>query len=448
MKRLVILGGGESGVGTAILGKQKGWEVFLSDRGALKPQYRETLEKEAIAYEEGKHTEEKILSANVIMKSPGIPDKAPLVKKAAELGIPIISEIEFAAQYTDSLIVGITGSNGKTTTTMLTHHLFKEAGLEVGLGGNIGYSFAELVATENPPYYVLEISSFQLDGINHFAPHIAVLLNITPDHLDRYNYQFENYIASKFRIAMNQTENDYLIYDADDPVITEYLASHPVKSTLIPFSIEKELPNGAYLKDNKIRIMLKEQQIAEVTEIDIEELSLRGKHNVKNTMAAAVAARLVNIRNASLRESLKGFKGADHRLEEVKVIDEVTYINDSKATNVNSVYYALDTIKTPIVWIVGGQDKGNDYNALLPYVHEKVKAIVCLGVDNTPILQSFYSVIDHIVETRNMDDAVRAAKEFAEAGDTVLLSPACASFDLFKSYEDRGNQFKAAVAKL
>ena len=448
MKRLVILGGGESGVGTAILGKQKGWEVFLSDRGALKPQYRETLEKEAIAYEEGKHTEEKILSANVIMKSPGIPDKAPLVKKAAELDIPIISEIEFAAQYTDSLIVGITGSNGKTTTTMLTHHLFKEAGLKVGLGGNIGYSFAELVATENPPYYVLEISSFQLDGINHFAPHIAVLLNITPDHLDRYNYQFENYIASKFRIAMNQTENDYLIYDADDPVIAEYLASHPVKSTLIPFSIEKELPNGAYLKDNKIRIMLKEQQIAEVTEIDIEELSLRGKHNVKNTMAAAVAARLVNIRNASLRESLKGFKGADHRLEEVKVIDEVTYINDSKATNVNSVYYALDTIKTPIVWIVGGQDKGNDYNALLPYVHEKVKAIVCLGVDNTPILQSFYSVIDHIVETRNMDDAVRAAKEFAEAGDTVLLSPACASFDLFKSYEDRGNQFKAAVAKL
>mgnify|MGYP000670758236 CR=1 FL=1 len=448
MKRLVILGGGESGVGTAILGKQKGWEVFLSDRGALKPQYRETLEKEAIAYEEGKHTEEKILSANVIMKSPGIPDKAPLVKKAAELGIPIISEIEFAAQYTDSLIVGITGSNGKTTTTMLTHHLFKEAGLEVGLGGNIGYSFAELVATENPPYYVLEISSFQLDGINHFAPHIAVLLNITPDHLDRYNYQFENYIASKFRIAMNQTENDYLIYDADDPVIAEYLASHPVKSTLIPFSIEKELPNGAYLKDNKIRIMLKEQQIAEVTEIDIEELSLRGKHNVKNTMAPAVAARLVNIRNASLRESLKGFKGADHRLEEVKVIDEVTYINDSKATNVNSVYYALDTIKTPIVWIVGGQDKGNDYNALLPYVHEKVKAIVCLGVDNTPILQSFYSVIDHIVETRSMEDAVRAAKEFAEAGDTVLLSPACASFDLFKSYEDRGNQFKAAVAKL
>lgn len=447
MKRLVILGGGESGVGTAILGKEKGWEVFLSDRGALKPAYREVLEKEGIEYEEGQHTEEKILSADVIMKSPGIPDKVALVQKAAALGIPIISEIEFAAQYTNSLIVGITGSNGKTTTTMLTHHIFKEAGLEVGLGGNIGYSFAELVATDNPPYYVLEISSFQLDGIKDFAPHIAVLLNITPDHLDRYNYQFENYIASKFRIAMNQTEDDYLIYDADDPVIAEYLASHPVKSTLIPFSIEKELPYGAFLKDNKIYIML-EQQIAEVTEIEVEELSLRGKHNVKNTMAAAVAARLVNIRNASLRESLKGFRGADHRLEEVKVINEVTYINDSKATNVNSVYYALDTIKTPIVWIVGGQDKGNDYSALLPYVHEKVKAIVCLGVDNTPILQTFYSVIDNIVETRSMTDAVQAAQRFATAGDTVLLSPACASFDLFKSYEDRGDQFKAAVANL
>lgn len=447
MKRLVILGGGESGVGTAILGKEKGWEVFLSDRGALKPAYREVLEKEGIEYEEGQHTEDKILSADVIMKSPGIPDKVALVQKAAALGIPIISEIEFAAQYTNSLIVGITGSNGKTTTTMLTHHIFKEAGLEVGLGGNIGYSFAELVATTNPPYYVLEISSFQLDGIKDFAPHIAVLLNITPDHLDRYNYQFENYIASKFRIAMNQTEDDYLIYDADDPVIAEYLASHPVKSTLIPFSIEKELPYGAFLKDNKIYIML-EQQIAEVTEIEVEELSLRGKHNVKNTMAAAVAARLVNIRNASLRESLKGFRGADHRLEEVKVINEVTYINDSKATNVNSVYYALDTIKTPIVWIVGGQDKGNDYSALLPYVHEKVKAIVCLGVDNTPILQTFYSVIDNIVETRSMTDAVQAAQRFATAGDTVLLSPACASFDLFKSYEDRGDQFKAAVANL
>lgn len=444
MKRLVILGGGESGVGTAILGKQKGWEVFLSDKGSLKPHYRETLNKEGIQWEEGTHTEEKILSADVIMKSPGIPDKAPIIKKAHEKGIAVISEIEFASQYTDSLIVGITGSNGKTTTTLLTHHIFKEAGLQVGLGGNIGYSFAELVATENPPYYVLEISSFQLDGIEHFAPHIAVLLNITPDHLDRYDYKFENYINSKFRIAMNQTENDYLIYDTDDEVITQWLSTHTIKSKLIPFSIEKELPQGAFLKDNKIYIMLENQ----TTEIDVEEISLRGKHNIKNTMAASVAARLVNIRNNSLRESLKGFKGAPHRLEEVKVVDGVTYVNDSKATNVNSVFYALDTIKTPIVWIVGGQDKGNDYNSLLPYVHEKVRAIVCLGVDNTPIIQSFYNTIGTLVETRSMDEAVKLAQGFAQEGDTVLLSPACASFDLFKNYEERGDLFKAAVQKL
>ncbi|QLF50769.1 MULTISPECIES: UDP-N-acetylmuramoyl-L-alanine--D-glutamate ligase [Capnocytophaga] len=444
MKRLVILGGGESGVGTAILGKQKGWEVFLSDKGSLKPHYRETLNKEGIQWEEGTHTEEKILSADVIMKSPGIPDKAPIIKKAHEKGIAVISEIEFASQYTDSLIVGITGSNGKTTTTLLTYHIFKEAGLQVGLGGNIGYSFAELVATKNPPYYVLEISSFQLDGIEHFAPHIAVLLNITPDHLDRYDYKFENYINSKFRIAMNQTENDYLIYDADDEVITQWLSTHTIKSKLIPFSIEKELPQGAFLKDNKIYIMLENQ----TTEIDVEEISLRGKHNIKNTMAASVAARLVNIRNNSLRESLKGFKGAPHRLEEVKVVDGVTYVNDSKATNVNSVFYALDTIKTPIVWIVGGQDKGNDYNSLLPYVHEKVRAIVCLGVDNSPIIQSFHNTIGTLVETRSMDEAVKLAQGFAQEGDTVLLSPACASFDLFKNYEERGDLFKAAVQKL
>ena len=444
MKRLVILGGGESGVGTAILGKQKGWEVFLSDKGSLKPHYRETLNKEGIQWEEGTHTEEKILSADGIMKSPGIPDKAPIIKKAHEKGIAVISEIEFASQYTDSLIVGITGSNGKTTTTLLTYHIFKEAGLQVGLGGNIGYSFAELVATENPPYYVLEISSFQLDGIEHFAPHIAVLLNITPDHLDRYDYKFENYINSKFRIAMNQTENDYLIYDADDEVITQWLSTHTIKSKLIPFSIEKELPQGAFLKDNKIYIMLENQ----TTEIDVEEISLRGKHNIKNTMAASVAARLVNIRNNSLRESLKGFKGAPHRLEEVKVVEGVTYVNDSKATNVNSVYYALDTIKTPIVWIVGGQDKGNDYNSLLPYIHEKVRAIVCLGVDNSPIIQSFHNTIGTLVETRSMDEAVKLAQGFAQEGDTVLLSPACASFDLFKNYEERGDLFKAAVQKL
>lgn len=445
MKRLAILGGGESGVGTAILGKQKGWEVFLSDRGNLKPEYREQLANEGIAYEEGKHTEDKILGADCIMKSPGIPDKAPIVVKARERGIAVISEIEFAAQYTDKPIIAITGSNGKTTTTMLTYHLLKEAGLSVGLGGNIGYSFAELVAHSNPDYYVLEISSFQLDGIaTHFAPHIAMLLNITPDHLDRYNYQFENYIASKFRIAMNQTANDYLIYDADDEVITDWLCHHKVAAKLLPFTVKKEVAEGAYLKDNKIYMKIDEK----TTEIEVDEISLKGIHNVKNTMAATIAARLLAVRDQSLRQSLKGFKGADHRLEEVKVVDGVTYVNDSKATNVNSVFFALDTIKTPIVWIVGGQDKGNDYQSLMPYVQEKVKAIVCLGVDNTPLLRSFASVMPNLVETRSMEEAVRLAKHFAAAGDTVLLSPACASFDLFDNYEHRGNMFKEAVAKL
>lgn len=445
MKRLAILGGGESGVGTAILGKQKGWEVFLSDRGNLKPEYREQLANEGIAYEEGKHTEDKILGADCIMKSPGIPDKAPIVVKARERGIAVISEIEFAAQYTDKPIIAITGSNGKTTTTMLTYHLLKEAGLSVGLGGNIGYSFAELVAHSNPDYYVLEISSFQLDGIaTHFAPHIAMLLNITPDHLDRYNYQFENYIASKFRIAMNQTANDYLIYDADDEVIADWLRHHKVAAKLLPFTVKKEVAEGAYLKDNKIYMKIDEK----TTEIEVDEISLKGIHNVKNTMAATIAARLLAVRDQSLRQSLKGFKGADHRLEEVKVVDGVTYVNDSKATNVNSVFFALDTIKTPIVWIVGGQDKGNDYQSLMPYVQEKVKAIVCLGVDNTPLLRSFASVMPNLVETRSMEEAVRLAKHFAAAGDTVLLSPACASFDLFDNYEHRGNMFKEAVAKL
>lgn len=445
MKRLAILGGGESGVGTAILAKQKGWEVFLSDRGNLKPEYRKQLDDEGIAYEEGKHTEDKILGADCIMKSPGIPDKAPIVVKAREQGIAVISEIEFAAQYTDKPIIAITGSNGKTTTTMLTYHLLKEAGLSVGLGGNIGYSFAELVAHSNPDYYVLEISSFQLDGIaTHFAPHIAMLLNITPDHLDRYNYQFENYIASKFRIAMNQTANDYLIYDADDEVIADWLRHHKVAAKLLPFTVKKEVAEGAYLKDNKIYMKIDEK----TTEIEVDEISLKGIHNVKNTMAATIAARLLAVRDQSLRQSLKGFKGADHRLEEVKVVDGVTYVNDSKATNVNSVFFALDTIKTPIVWIVGGQDKGNDYQSLMPYVQEKVKAIVCLGVDNTPLLRSFASVMPNLVETRSMEEAVRLAKHFAASGDTVLLSPACASFDLFDNYEHRGNMFKEAVAKL
>lgn len=445
MKRLVILGGGESGVGTAILGKQKGWDVFLSDRGSLKPEYRNHLALHNIAFEEGQHTQERILSADVIMKSPGIPDTAPMVQQALEKGIEVLSEIEFASWYTQSTLIGITGSNGKTTTTLLTYHLLKEAGLEVGIGGNIGYSFAELVAERNPAYYVLEISSFQLDGIKNFAPHIGILLNITPDHLNRYDYQFERYIASKFRIAENQTEHDYLIYDADDPVIVDWLEKHPVKSKCIPFSVEKELTEGAYLKDNNIHIMIAQE---EPISIATDEISLRGTHNLKNTMAATVAARLLHLRDASLRESLKGFIGAPHRLEEVKVVEGVTYINDSKATNVNSVYYALDTVKTPIVWIVGGQDKGNDYSSLFPLVHEKVKAIVCLGLDNAPIIHSFRDMKINMVECQSMDDAVRFAHQFAEDGDSVLLSPACASFDLFQSYEDRGDKFKAAVNKL
>ena len=444
-QRIAILGGGESGVGTAILAKKEGWEVFLSDKGKLQEHYREVLIREDIPFEAGQHTEELILSADCIMKSPGIPEKAPIVKKALEKEIPVISEIEFASAYTHHTLIGITGSNGKTTTTLLTYHLLKEAGLNVGLGGNIGYSFAELVATHDPDYYVLEISSFQLDGVERqFAPHIAVIVNITPDHLDRYDYKFENYIASKFRIAQNQTERDYLIYDADDPVIAEYLTKHSLRPKLIPFSIEKMLKEGAYLKDNKIHIMIENQE----TEIAVETIPLKGKHNLKNTMASLMVARLVNIRNEAMRESLKGFKGAPHRLEEVRSLRGVTYVNDSKATNINSVYFALDTIKTPIVWIVGGQDKGNDYSVLLPYIHEKVRAIVCLGVDNRPILASFENVVDDIVETRSMADAVRAAERFAHKGDTVLLSPACASFDLFKNYEDRGDQFRDEVNKL
>ena len=447
MKRIVILGGGESGAGAAVLAQKEGFDVFVSDLSAIKEPYKKLLDDHHIEWEEGQHTAEKIINADEIIKSPGIPKEAPMVQKLMQQGTPIISEIEFAGRYTHAKMVCITGSNGKTTTTSLIYHIFKTAGLDVGLAGNIGHSLALQVAESPHEYYVIELSSFQLDNMYQFKADVAILLNITPDHLDRYDYKFENYIASKFRIAMNQTENDYLIYDADDPVIEEWLQNHTLKVKLIPFSIEKELPYGAFLKDNKIHIML-ENQTAETTEIDVEEISLRGKHNIKNTMAASVAARLVNIRNNSLRDSLKGFKGVDHRLEEVKVVEGVTYVNDSKATNVNSVYFALDTIKTPIVWIVGGQDKGNDYNALLPYIHEKVKAIVCLGVDNTPILRSFGNVAPAMVETHSMEEAVRTAQKFATEGDTVLLSPACASFDLFKSYEDRGDQFKAAVARL
>ena len=444
MKRLVILGGGESGVGTAILGKKKGYEVFVSDSGKLKEKYKDVLEHFDIDWEAEGHTEAKILNADLVMKSPGIPDRVPLVKALVEKGVPVISEIEFASRFTDATIVGITGSNGKTTTTLLTNHLLKEGGLHVGMAGNIGDSYAQMVAENDFDLYVLEISSFQLDGIVDFAPDIAILTNITPDHLDRYDYKFENYIASKFRIAENQTEEDYFIYDADDPVISEWMKDHPIKSKLLPFSLEKELEEGAYLKDNKIILNITNETL----EMTTEALALEGKHNVKNTMAAMTAAKLVSIRKESIRESIANFQGAPHRLEKVLKIHHVQYINDSKATNVNSVFYALDSVKTPVVWIAGGQDKGNDYKELMPLVREKVKAIVCLGLDNEKLKDAFGNVVDLVVETYAMEEAVKVAYKIAGRGDTVLLSPACASFDLFKNYEDRGDQFKNAVKNL
>ncbi|MFJ1351015.1 UDP-N-acetylmuramoyl-L-alanine--D-glutamate ligase [Capnocytophaga canimorsus] len=444
MKKLVILGGGESGVGAAILGKKKHWDVFLSDKGKVATKYAEVLNQHTIRWEENKHTESEILSADCIIKSPGIPDTVEIIKKAKEKHIEIISEIEFAYRYTKGKIIAITGSNGKTTTTSLTYHILKESGLNVGVAGNIGKSFAQMVAEDDKEYYVLEISSFQLDGITSFKPHIAILLNITPDHLDRYDYKMENYIASKFRITENQTEDDYFIYDADDPVIEQWLEKNPIKAKKLPFSLEKEIKQGSYNHKNTIIITINNH----IVEMNTEEIAIKGKHNVKNSMASSVASHLLKVRKEKIRESLKGFIGEPHRLEFVKTVEGITYINDSKATNVNSVFFALDTMKTPVVWIVGGVDKGNDYSPLLPYVHEKVRAIICLGKDNSPILKSFGNVIDNIVETQSMEEAVSLSKQFAKNGDTVLLSPACASFDLFKNYEERGNEFKKEVEKL
>jgi UDP-N-acetylmuramoylalanine--D-glutamate ligase len=444
MGRLVILGGGESGVGTAILGKREGFEVFVSDKGEIKEKYKEVLQHFGIEWESGTHTESKILNADVVMKSPGIPDKVPLVKQLVAKGIPVISEIEFASKYTDATLVGITGSNGKTTTTMMTYHILKEGGLNVGMAGNIGDSYAKMVAEQDFDQYVLEISSFQLDGIVDFKPHVAVITNITPDHLDRYEYKFENYIASKFRIAMNQDENDYLIYDADDEVITGWLKQHPVRSKLVPFTLKGKVEEGAWLENETIKIKLEHKTLEMSTDI----LALEGQHNVKNTMAASMAALLVKVRKETIRQSIQSFQGAPHRLEKVLKINHVEYINDSKATNVNATFYALDGIKKPIVWIVGGVDKGNDYAELMPLVREKVKAIVCLGMDNTKLKDAFGNVIDLMVETYSMEEAVKVAYKIAERGDAVLLSPACASFDLFENYEDRGNQFKNAVKNL
>lgn len=444
MAYLVVLGGGESGVGTAILGMKKGYEVFVSDKGKIKDKYKNVLKHFGIEWEESKHTVDKVMKADLVMKSPGIPDAVPLVMELVKRNIPVISEIEFATQYTDAKIIGITGSNGKTTTTMLTYHILKEGGLNVGMAGNIGDSFAKMVAEEDFDYYVLEVSSFQLDGIREFKPHISVITNITPDHLDRYEYRFEKYIASKFLITKNQLPNDYFIYDADDEVLVDWLDKHPIQSRLVPFSLEKTFEEGAYASNDEIKITTQEDTI----EMMKDTLALEGQHNIKNTMAAALAAKLVGIRKETIRECISNFQGAPHRLEKVLKIHHVQYINDSKATNVNATYYALDSIKTPTVWIVGGVDKGNEYKDLMPLVREKVKAIVCLGEDNEKIKETFGNVVDLLVETYAMEEAVKVAYKIAERGDTVLLSPACASFDLFDNYEDRGNQFKNCVKNL
>ena len=443
--RLVVLGGGESGVGTAILGKQKGYDVFVSDFGKIKETYKEVLTSYGIVWEDEQHTEAQILNADVVMKSPGIPDKAPIVQKLIGKGVSVISEIEFAAPFTDAVTVGITGSNGKTTTTLLTYHVLKQGGLNVGLAGNIGKSFAWQVAENKHDVYVLELSSFQLDGIINYKPHIAIITNISPDHLDRYNYDYSLYIASKFRITKNQTTADYLIYDQEDEAIQNWLQQNKINARQVPFSLlVKTEQDGAYLEKDNLYSTINNDLFT----MPINELALEGKHNIKNAMAATAVAQLLKIRKQTIRESLTNFQGAEHRLEKVLKIQGVQYINDSKATNVNSVFYALDSMTTPTVWIVGGVDKGNDYDGLMPLVREKVKAIVCLGVDNSKISNAFNNVVDIMVETTSMAEAVQIAKRLAEKGDSVLLSPACASFDLFENYEDRGNQFKQAIYNL
>ncbi|WJJ96244.1 UDP-N-acetylmuramoyl-L-alanine--D-glutamate ligase [Algibacter luteus] len=442
-QRLVILGGGESGVGTALLGKANGYDVFISDKGKIKEKYKQVLLHNEIEWEDETHTESKILNADIVMKSPGIPDKVVLVKAIRDKGIQIVSEIEFASKFTNATVVGITGSNGKTTTATLTHHILKQE-LNVGLAGNIGDSFAKQVLENDYENYVLEISSFQLDDIIDFKPKIAVLLNITPDHLDRYNYEFENYIRSKFRIAINQTKDDYLIYDADDEVITNHLKNNPVQSQLLPFSLTKTIENGAYLDKENIKLTINNNQLIMPT----ANITLEGKHNIKNAMAASTVAHLLKIRKQTIRESLENFQGVEHRLEQVLKINKVQYINDSKATNVNATYYALESMDAPTVWIVGGVDKGNNYEELFPFINEKVKAIICLGVDNEKLMNTFGNMVDVIIETQFMSEAVKIAYKIAEAGDNVLLSPACASFDLFENYEDRGRQFKNAVRNL
>ena len=443
-KRAVILGAAESGVGAAILAHKQGFDVFVSDLGSIKDKYRKELSARQFDFEEGRHTEEKILNADVVIKSPGIPDKAPLIMKLRERGVPVISEIEFAGRYTSAKIIGITGSNGKTTTTLLTYHMLEKAGYNVGLAGNVGQSFAWQVAEKEFDYYVIELSSFQLDGMFEFKADIAVLLNITPDHLDRYNYNMQDYIDSKFRIAQNQTAQDVFIWCSDDPVVKLEMEKREIAAQCVPFSLGLPPAQGAGVIDNNMIINWKQNTFT----MSILDIALQGNHNTYNSMAAGISGMAVNIRNEMVRESMADFKGVEHRLERFLKVHGIEFINDSKATNINSTWYALESMSQPTVWIVGGIDKGNDYSQLIELVKKKVKAIVCLGIDNSKIMEAFKQVGIDMVETQSMEDAVRSAYYLARNGDTVLLSPACASFDLFENYEDRGYQFKNAVKEL
>ena len=446
MSRVVVLGGGESGVGSAVLAKVKGFDVFLSDNGKIEDRYADELRKWDIPFEQGGHTEDLILNADEVIKSPGIPDTVPMVRKVTDKGIRIISEIEFAGRYDSAKKICITGSNGKTTTTSLIYYLLRNAALNVGLGGNIGKSYALQVATEHFDYYVLEISSFQLDNCYDFHPDIAIIMNITPDHLDRYGFQFENYIRSKFRITRNLSKEDCFIFDSDDEITIAHLSKIVLTAKMLPFTQKKEVGQGAFLKEDRIMVRYNDEEC----DIYLKELALGGKHNIYNSMAAALAAKASGIDNKTIRECLATFKPIENRLEPVLSVKDVLYINDSKATNVDAAWYALECQKRPVVWIAGGKDKGNDYEVLKDLVRRKVKAIVCLGVDNTKLREAFEDIVgkDNMVETRSAEDAVAQASRFATAGDVVLLSPCCASFDLFRNMEERGEKFKEAVRNL
>ena len=444
MKRIVILGGGESGTGAAILAKKQGFEVFLSDLSEIKTHYKALLNEYQIPWEEKQHTEVLILNADEVIKSPGIPDKAPIIKKLKTLGTPVISEIEYAGRYTGAKMICITGSNGKTTTTMLLYHILKNAGLNVGLAGNVGQSLALQVANTTCDYYVVELSSFQLDGMTEFKADIAILLNITPDHLDRYEYNFQNYVDSKFRITQNQTEEDAFIFWENDPVVMDELKKRNIHSTMYPFAIERNEKTKAFIEQDELII----KTLKTLFTMPTSELALQGIHNTYNSMAAGLAASIVNVRKESIRQSLQDFQGVEHRLEYVATVKNIRFINDSKATNVNSCWYALQSMKTPVVLILGGTDKGNDYSEIEELIHEKVKGLVFLGLDNKALHAYFDDKISEITDVQSMEDAVKVAYKMANHGDTVLLSPCCASFDLFKSYEDRGTQFKSWVRNL